>query len=512
MSLPRDFGSEAIFSSDLTQPTDGHTNLLSPITLEELNKYFPRNNSASGSDLSTVSDLKQVSRFELLKIFNIFLFCRKVPARFCKSRAVFIPKKSPGAAAPGDFRPISLTPIPARLFSKITTRRLSPAARSEPEQRSFIESDGISQNIFILDHVLRHASEKIQRTCIASIDLRKVFDSVSHQAVFAALKDQSIDPEFVKIIEFMYNNSSTSFAPFRDHDFSSICGVKKGDPLSSILFNLVIDEFVRNLRGRVGLSIDGLTMSISSYADDILLFASSLPGLQHLLDETTNFLSKCNLHINYSKSFTIAIFTDSKNKKTKIYNCLSFKVSNSPIISLKVNESFKYLGVSFSAKGLLAADCSSTLNNYLFKLKSAPPLKSQQRLWILKNTFLPMLFHLLVLSSVPAGKLAKLDSTSRAFVRGILYLPGYCPNAYLHASVADGGLGVPSIRVLVPLWRLSRLVSLGAVISGEGVSGGIDQGIFAAAGGSSEAHPAYREPQSAFFQRTLSVNRWQSIV
>ncbi|GBL85248.1 Retrovirus-related Pol polyprotein from type-2 retrotransposable element R2DM [Araneus ventricosus] len=185
---------------------------------------------------------------------------------------------------------------------------------------------------------------------------------------------------------------------------------------------MVTDELIiRKLRGRVGLNIDGFTMPISAYADDVLLFASSPSGSQHLLDVTTTFWSQCNLNINCPKSFTISISADAKNKKTKNDSALLFKVNNSPLNLL--NESFKYLGVSFSAKCLLAADCSPTLKDYRSKLKSAP-LKPQQRLWILKNTSLPKLFNLLVLSSVPARKLAKRDSTTRAFVRGVLYFPG----------------------------------------------------------------------------------------
>ncbi|GBN17314.1 Retrovirus-related Pol polyprotein from type-2 retrotransposable element R2DM [Araneus ventricosus] len=214
-----------------------------------------------------------------------------------------------------------------------------------------------------------------------------------------------------------------------------------------------------------------------------LLFASSHAGLQFLLDEANSFLAKCNLHIHSSKSFTISLVADAKNKKIKLESALTFKVSNSPISTLKVNDSFKYLGVNFSAKGLLTADCGPPLKNYLNKLKTAP-LKPQQRLWILNNILLPKLFHLLVLSSVPAGKLNKLDSAIRTFVRGVLYLPADCPSSCIHASVLDGGLGVPSMRVSVPSWRLSRLGSLGAVMSG-----GIGRGILAAAGGPGKEHP-----------------------
>ncbi|GBL82826.1 hypothetical protein AVEN_106352-1 [Araneus ventricosus] len=167
------------------------------------------------------------------------------------------------------------------------------------------------------------------------LQLTRAFDSVSHQAVFEALGAQAINPEFIQVIEFIY--SSTSFAPFNNHDFSPICGVKQGDsPVFHPLQRRVIDELIRKLRGRVGLTIHGLTLPISEYADDLLLFASS-PGLQHL-NETTDFLTKCNLQVNCSKSL-IFQFPQMLRTKTTIDNALSFNVNNSPIRSLKVNES-----------------------------------------------------------------------------------------------------------------------------------------------------------------------------
>ncbi|GBN40131.1 Retrovirus-related Pol polyprotein from type-2 retrotransposable element R2DM, partial [Araneus ventricosus] len=463
MSLPRDSCRDPHF---VDCPIDANiaSNLMSPITTDEIGKCFPKNGSSPGPDLSSVGELRQVSKFELAKIFNIFLLCRRVPDRFCRAKTVFLTKKR-DAVHPGDFRPISLTPIPARLFSKILARRFAPSVLLDPEQRGFIESDGIAQNTFMLDFVLRHSREKVKRTFIASLDLKKAFDSVSHEAVFTALRAQAVDPRFIELLKSIYSNSTTSFAPYPGHKFRPSCGVKQGDPLSSILFNMVIDQLIKKLKGLVGLEIDGSVMSISAYADDILLFASSSAGLQHLINETANFLATCNLHINCAKSFTISVLADSKSKETKVDGASPFFINNEPLNILKVNDSFKYLGVNFSAKGLLAENCSPTLNNYLSKLKSAP-LKPQQRMWILKNTLLPKLFHLLVLSSVPAGKLAKLDSMTRAFVRGALFLPGDCPNSFIHASVADGGLGVLSFRASVPLWRRSRLGSLGAVMSG----------------------------------------------
>ncbi|GBO40179.1 Retrovirus-related Pol polyprotein from type-2 retrotransposable element R2DM [Araneus ventricosus] len=40
-----------------------------------------------------------------------------------------------------------------------------------------------------------------------------------------------------------------------------------------------------------------------------------------------------------------------------------------------------------------------------------------------------------------------------------------CPNAYLYADISDGGLGVPSLRYSVPVWRAERLASLSTSMS-----------------------------------------------
>ncbi|GBN58389.1 Retrovirus-related Pol polyprotein from type-2 retrotransposable element R2DM [Araneus ventricosus] len=175
MTLPRDTPPAPVFPTDSTCQDDSvEGSLLHSITIEEINKCFPRNNSAPSPDNSFVRDLKKISRSELLKIYNIFLLCRKVPQRFCIASTLFLPKKS-DAVNPGDFRPISLTSILAQLFSKILSGILSPATRVDPEQRGFMETDGICQNNFLLDFVLRHAPEKTKRTYIASLDIRKAF-------------------------------------------------------------------------------------------------------------------------------------------------------------------------------------------------------------------------------------------------------------------------------------------------------------------------------------------------
>lgn len=66
------------------------------------------------------------------------------------------------------------------------------------------------------------------------------------------------------------------------------------------------------------------------------------------------------------------------------------------------------------------------------------------------------------------GYLRTIDRQVRHFIRQWLHLPSNCPNAYFHASVKDGGLGVRSCRWAAPLERVIRLRRLMESFGGSG--------------------------------------------
>ncbi|KAG8176131.1 hypothetical protein JTE90_012385 [Oedothorax gibbosus] len=224
--------------------------------------------------------------------------------------------------------------------------RLTGSLGLQPEQKAFIKEDGINENLFLLGLILNRARTKFRDTHLAAIDLTKSFETSSHSSIIAALAARGIDRVFVNYVRDLYANSNTAFYVNGQsgHAFHPTCGVRQGDPLSPIIFNLVIDTLISKIKeSPIGTSIDGIRVVVSAYADDLILFAETNMGLQTNLNLDQQILKSCNLQINSSKSFTLSIPADAKNRQTKVVPG-NFAVNQSPLLSVGVEGSFKYRG------------------------------------------------------------------------------------------------------------------------------------------------------------------------
>lgn len=120
--------------------------------------------------------------------------------------------------------------------------------------------DGCADNIFLLDSVIRGAQRRRRPVCLAFLDVaNKAFDCVTHATLERSLKGIGVPTPIIGYVSNMYANTITvlKVGGRRSDPIQCKRGVRQGDPLSSFLFNSIMDEVLSNLNPAMGFSLEG---------------------------------------------------------------------------------------------------------------------------------------------------------------------------------------------------------------------------------------------------------------
>lgn len=414
-------------------------------------------NSAPGIDGITARQWKAVPASIKALYYNIILSQGGFPEQLLVGRTVFIPKKT-ASVTPAEFRPISIASIVVRHLHKILAERAREAGLVDVRQRCL--DDGCAENVSILAALLDDARTNLREMHVASLDYAKAFDSVSHEAITAVLEKRGLPTGFVRYIARTYENSKTCLEVegSRSEHITVKRGVRQGDPLSSWLFCLVVDEVLGALPSEIGYEIEGTRLNAIAYADDVILISTTSLGMQSLLRVAEEVGGKQGLALNASKCVALSIVPAGKQKKYKVLTTPQFHLaSGEELKQLTPSQEWRYLGVDFRPIGPRKA--GGSLHVELDRISKAP-LKPQQRLKILRCFLIPRLYYRLVLAGTTLGKLKALDKQVRAAIRKWLRFPADVALAYYHTTTQDGGLGIPSLTTTVPRLMRDRLKSL----------------------------------------------------
>ena len=105
---------------------------------------------------------------------------------------------------------------------------------------------------------------------------------------------------------FAVSKSCVKWDTYFSRHFSLSCGVRQGGVLSPYLFAVFVDDVIYKVRSEnLGCYISSVCVSIFLYADDILLLAPTIEGLQHLLNVCEREFEELDMCINVKKSVGI---------------------------------------------------------------------------------------------------------------------------------------------------------------------------------------------------------------
>ena len=139
--------------------------------------------------------------------------------------------------------------------------------------------------------------------------LTKAFDRVRLADVIECLREREVPEQIVRIIQEL-NTDTTARIRLNDRISKPIKlqnGVRQGDSLSPMLFNLIMDKIIANLPEELGYRMGNAPIHIICYADDAVLIADSEENLQTLLLRFDQTAERINLEISLSKTKSLTV-------------------------------------------------------------------------------------------------------------------------------------------------------------------------------------------------------------
>jgi exonuclease III len=238
-----------------------------------------------------------------------------------------------------NWRPISLINCDIKLLTRILAFRLQNCISSiiHPSQTGFIRGRHIQDNCMMLYQILDHYREASDTGALIFLDQEKAYDRVDWCYLEKCLLAFGFGKNWITVIKGLYHCSFASVIVnnFECTRFPIMQGLRQGDPLSPLLYNIILEPFLSLLQKElIGVKLPGQYFKSSAFADDILVGMSTIDDQQMLFNAIKLHEDACNAKLNIEKCETLHLSgnLDSIGKL------------------LTSNETFNYLGVPFHPK------------------------------------------------------------------------------------------------------------------------------------------------------------------
>lgn len=171
--------------------------------------------------------------------------------------------------------------------------------------------DLVLLNTLTLQALIKHQRSELKPYHILSLDLRKAFDTVSQSLVEREMKRFGVEGRMRSLVMDGYFQSSTKTRAYstETREIQLLRGVKQGDPMSPILFNIVLDELICDLESRgEGLVLsEHLKVSVLGYVDDLILVSETSRNASKLLQQANEFFEARGMSLNVDKSCALSV-------------------------------------------------------------------------------------------------------------------------------------------------------------------------------------------------------------
>ncbi|KAG1033152.1 hypothetical protein G6F25_010728 [Rhizopus arrhizus] len=394
--------------------------------------------SSPGSDGLPYEALSFLFRFEplqslVLDVYNQALESAIFPASWTITSTVLLPKKG-NLNLLSNWRPISLINTDAKIFTRLLTgrMRLSCSKIIHRVQKGFMPGRFTGDNGLLMQLVKTEAEQRQSTEVGLLLDQEMAYDRVNPEYLKQVLLKFGFPSTIVQIIDklFFETQIQINVNGFFTSSLQQTRGLRQGDPLSPLLFNIAFDPFLRSIESDNELQgfqfrqaanpadlhiVPPPPIKILAYADDVAVFLSKPSDFVRLRQLYEVYAQASNAKINLGKTEAFSLSGHPHppwQTFLQVNQISSWHDKNSP-------SALRYLGFAVCSSLTQRDGFISALwlkIQHECNIHSQRTLSFRGRVTVMNTLIYSKLWHVLRLLSVPKAALQRFSSLAYQFV------------------------------------------------------------------------------------------------
>ena len=265
----------------------------------------------------------------LVELVNAMLRCQHCPDTLKLGVVALLPKPGKDSSVVSNCRPITLLPELGKISNRILAHRFLKTVHNaktpifDVAQRAHDKEGTYEQALRTVFHIAQDArtyKAKKKGLVLMSYDVKKAFDTIQFFSIRAACRRYNLPEQFINYVlaTLQGARSKVKTGGGLTESFDILTSVRQGDPLSPLIFNMVLDvlhagfrknplfptEEVRGYRMEKATNPAHAINSVG-YADDTIVAAPTWEDAkkQHLW--VLEFFAAHHLRLNASKTIVV---------------------------------------------------------------------------------------------------------------------------------------------------------------------------------------------------------------
>ena len=216
-----------------------------------------------------------------------------------------------------NYRPITVLNADYKILTRVLAMRLADAVPNiiHKDQAGFMRGRHIEDHTDLANYMIHRCEMEKENGAIIFLDQEKAYDKILHPFLWASLETFGFPKRFTDTVKTLYSNAYTTIIMNGEkaEPFKVTRGVRQGDPMSCLLFNIAIESLANLLRKSdlKGFQTRGDTerLLVTLFADDTTVYLSEGDSFQDLKEILDKWCSASGAKFNVGKTEILPIGT-----------------------------------------------------------------------------------------------------------------------------------------------------------------------------------------------------------